>query len=539
MSHTPVSQLIGTLQAVALTITGALPTFLTSALAVQLQDDLDFGPAALGLATSVSFAIGGLCARPMGRIVQTRGARFGFMLGSGFSALALSVVALAPSYAVLVVGLGIGGFGNAAAQPTANLLLTEVVGPGRLGLAMGIKQSYIPIASLLGGIAVPTVAVTFGWRWAVVAGVVTSVSLAGWGTARIGRGHPVPVDLGRPGEVLPRQALLVLAVGGGLAAASATALGVFAVDSGVAAGLSASSAGYLLAVCSAVSLVGRVAFGWLFDRVRGRSLYVTTANLMLGTVAGMLLLAVGHSVELFVVGAVIAYAGWTWPGLYHLAIVRDSQGAVASATGVILAGLSLGAAAGPLTIGLIAEAVSYEAAWLLAAMVGIAGAVTTRYGRRIIRRDRGMPVRPLTVGWRTTVRDRGRLHRQQFGAHPVAVPVGAVNELAVAFEPGELELHRDREVLPTLTARGCPHLLQHLQRIVGVLRSPRLPRLVRNRSPSPGREVRGRDQTTPCVVTRPARHVRDRVQDAALVRLFTVEGAGRDVVLGASVKWPR
>lgn len=391
------AQVIGTLQAVALTITGALPTFLTSALAVQVRDDLHLGPAALGFATSTLFAVSGLSARMMGNAVQARGSRFGYTLAAGLSAVSLSIVALAPTYPVLVLGMAVGGLGNSAAQPTANLLLTQVVGPRRLGLAMGIKQCYIPIASLLGGLAVPTIALVFGWRWALVGGAALSLAIAVWGALTVRQRFAVTPSTGvdKPAE-FPRRGLVMLTVGGGMAAASATALGIFTVSSGVAAGVSPAAAGYLLAVCSALTVVSRVSLGWLADRIRGKSLYVVVANLMLTSVVGYLLLAFGGR-QFFVVGALIAYFGWTWAGLFHLAVVRDSAGSVASSTGIVQTGLALGAAVGPLTLGLLAEGVSYRAAWIFAAAVGLVGVLVTRHGRRIVRLSRGLPVRSYAL----------------------------------------------------------------------------------------------------------------------------------------------
>ncbi|MFC7492998.1 MULTISPECIES: CynX/NimT family MFS transporter [unclassified Nocardioides] len=406
-AHTRGSQATGTLLAVAVTIGGALPTFLTSALAVQLQDDLHFGPGALGLATSISFGVGGATSRPMGRLVQRRGSRFGFHLALALSTLALVVVLVAPSYAILAAGLVIAGLGNAAAQPAANLMITEMVGRHRLGLAMGIKQSYIPIASLLGGLAVPIVAVQYGWRWAIAGAAVFCVLTLLSGRRRTrGVGDDdrpkepafpdvpaAPYDAVRvpPPPLLSRRGLLVLTVGAGLAAGSATALGVFLVDAAVDAGVDAGVAGYLLAVCAACCLVGRVVAGWLADRLTGRSLYVGSVNIMTCTVVGMVLLAFGSG-WVFVAGAILGYLGWAWPGLFHLAVVRDSHGAVAAATGTVQSGFSGGAAFGPVLLGLVVETSSYRVAWLCTAVVGALGIVVIRWARRIIRRDRGLPV---------------------------------------------------------------------------------------------------------------------------------------------------
>ncbi|WP_067437517.1 MFS transporter [Nocardioides jensenii] len=406
--HTRRSQTTGTLLAVAITICGALPTFLTSALAVQLQDDLHFGPGALGLATSVSFGVGGLTSRHMGRVVQHRGSRFGFHFSLTLAAIALMIVLVAPSYPVLVLALFVAGLGNAAAQPTANLMITEVVGRRRLGLAMGFKQSYIPIASLLGGLSVPIVAVNYGWRWAIGGAVVMCVITLAGGRRRTpgprGKLTPVldstestePTEPTEPtgevptGPAMSRRGVLVLTIGGGLAAGSVTALGVFLVDAAVDAGVEPGMAGYLLAFCAACCLVGRVSAGWLADRIQGRSLYIASVNIMLLTVVGMLLLAIGDG-WVFIVGAILGYLGWTWPGLFHLAVIRDSPGAVASATGTVQSGFSGGAAIGPVLLGMLVEATSYEVGWLTAAVISALGIVVVRWARRILRRDRGLP----------------------------------------------------------------------------------------------------------------------------------------------------
>ena len=74
-------------------------------------------------------------------------------------------------------------------------------------------------------------------------------------------------------------------------------------------------------------------------------------------VAGMVLLAFSSG-WLFIVGALLGYLGWTWPGLVHLAVVRDSPGAVAANSGTVQSGFSGGAAIGPLLLGVLVEATS-------------------------------------------------------------------------------------------------------------------------------------------------------------------------------------
>ena len=62
--------------------------------------------------------------------------------------------------------------GNALNQPSANLMLVTHIDAERLGFALATKQSGMPAGALLGGAAVPAIALTVGWQWAYVAGAV-------------------------------------------------------------------------------------------------------------------------------------------------------------------------------------------------------------------------------------------------------------------------------------------------------------------------------------------------------------------------------
>jgi MFS family permease len=386
------------LQAVAVSVLGVLPAFLTGALAVQIRADLDVGLGMFGFAAATLFAVSGTCARPGGRLVQRLGSRKGTALAAALSITSLVAVALAQSPVWLMGALAIGGLGNAVAQPSANLGISELVTDRRLGLAFGIKQSSIPAATLLGGLAVPAIALVFGWRWAVAAAVVLAVLILIWSTA--GRrpaprratpgGGSAPEDKG-----LPRGGLVVLTLGGFVGSAAATSTGVFLVDSAVSAGIAPATAGLLSAACSVLGLGSRVWFGWLADRHPDRSKYLFIAHLMTGGALGYALLAAGRP-ALFVAGSLLAFClGWAWTGLFHFAVIRDNRAAAASVTGFVQTGLSLGAASGPLFFGIVAQAFSYTTAWGAATVLSLLAAATVRIARRMVRRSRGLPVAAL------------------------------------------------------------------------------------------------------------------------------------------------
>jgi MFS family permease len=389
------------LRAVAVSVLGVLPAFLVGALAVQIRADLQVGLGLFGLAAATLFAVSGGLARPAGRLVQRLGSRRGAALAAALATASLTVIALAGSPAALMAGLAVGGLGNAVAQPSANAVVSELVTEQRLGVAFGIKQSSIPAATLLGGLAVPGVALVFGWRWAVacavgLAVVLLLVSLTGRDAGRRRGGAPRSPGAPRaPDRGLPRGGLVVLTVGGFLGSAAATPTGVFLVDSAVAAGTDAGAAGLLFAGCSVLGLVVRIGYGLLVDRHPTRSAYLFIANLLAAGTAGYVLLAAG-TVPASVAGGVLAYgAGWAWTGLFHFAVIRDNRDAAASVTGFVQTGLSLGAASGPLLFGVVAQTWSYSAAWLTAAALSLAGAVTVRVSRRMVRRSRGLPVSRL------------------------------------------------------------------------------------------------------------------------------------------------
>lgn len=375
------------LQAVSVTAAGVLPAFLVGAMAVQIRHDLDIGPAGIGLAAATLFAVAGLSARPLGLVVQRVGAGRGMTISATLAALSLSGVALAPTYAVLVVALVVGGAANAMAQPAANLSISRTVRPGRLGFAFGVKQSAIPAATLLGGLAVPGIALVLGWRWAFALGAVMAVGIAAWAAfAGAGSRMQTASSEGEADRGTPRGGLVVLTIGAGLASAGATSLGVFLVDSAVLVGWTPATAGLLFAGSALLGLLVRIGLGAEMDRHPRRSPYVLIANLLTGGAVGHLLLGLGNG-PLFLVGALLAYgAGWSWPGVLHFAIVRDNRLAAASATGFLQTGLSLGAAVGPLAFGVLTQATSYRAAWLATAAVSLVAAMTMRMGRRIVRR---------------------------------------------------------------------------------------------------------------------------------------------------------
>ncbi len=74
---------------------------------------------------------------------------------------------------------------NGLGQLASNTVLTEWAPEKHRGLLFGAKQASVPLCIMIGGLSVPVVALTLGWRWAFVFGaalvLLALVPLAGLG----------------------------------------------------------------------------------------------------------------------------------------------------------------------------------------------------------------------------------------------------------------------------------------------------------------------------------------------------------------------
>ncbi|RUL91049.1 MFS transporter [Verrucosispora sp. FIM060022] len=370
--------------AVVVTIACVLPVFLVGGLAVQMREDLHFSPAGLGLVVAVYFGVGALASVPSGALVERWGgavvARAGILVSAS---CLLAVAVLARSYPVLLALLAVSGTANALGQLSSNVLLARHVPARRQGLSFGIKQAAIPVSTLLAGAAVPTFALTVGWRWAFVAA-------AGAALATL---PAVPAQPAQPARRSVRGAgrgtfpLVVVGIAATLAAGAAGALGTFVVDAAVDRGLEPALAGLTLTLGSAACVTARVGLGWLADRRSGGHVTIIAGNLVVGAI-GLALLAMAGSAPL-VVGVLLGFAlGWSWPGLMNFAVVQLHPQAPGAATSITQTGVYAGGALGPLTLGPLAAAAGYPTMWLTAAVAMLAAAALMLTATRLLSAQR-------------------------------------------------------------------------------------------------------------------------------------------------------
>ena len=380
--------------AAALSTLGAIPAFLLGAQFVLIQEDLSLDERHLGVAVGIFFAAAAVASLPAGSVADRLGARASTLVAGGLSFTAAVVVAVAArGTAVLLMGIGVAGVANAALQMTANASLARSIPRHRQGLAFGIKQSAVPLAILLGGLAVPAVGLLVGWRWtfgalALCAVVVMALALRGGADRRMS----VPAAPAAS-DGAPRTALVLTAVAATMANGAANSLGAFLPAWTYSLGVSTAASGLLLALCAAVCIAARVLSGAAGDRRAGRNIPWVAGQMSLGAV-GFFLLAQGH-IPLVVLGALIAFGfGWAWPGLLIFAVVRVGRDRPASASSAVQSGGFAGGALGPPLFGWLIVTTSYETGWLVAAVLLLAAAGLLLYCRRLFLQD--LHLRPPT-----------------------------------------------------------------------------------------------------------------------------------------------
>jgi MFS family permease len=356
-----------------------MPGFLTASLAPRIRADFAFGDSSLGLAVALFYLVSASGSIPAGRLVDRVGAARGMWLAAGLAAACcLAVAALARSAASLTALLLVGGAANALGGPSVSALLKGEVSVTRQGLAFGAQQAGAPLGALLAGLALPAVAIPFGWQWAFVAAAVL-VLLAVAYAPRGATPAASPANVRRR----PRGFTSVHALGVAAVLASAAGVGFvsFLVTYAVENGMSEVAAGLLLAGVSLAATVSRIAVGLFADRARREPLRLVS-TMLVASVAGYLLLIAGEPGVIAAAALLAGGLGWAWPGALNLAVVQRSPQAPGWAVGVMMTGLFVGAVTGPLLTGYLAEHDLFEAAWIACAGLALLAAATIVATRR-------------------------------------------------------------------------------------------------------------------------------------------------------------
>jgi MFS family permease len=362
------------------------------ALGPLLTEELELSDAAYGSLFTVYYGVCTIGSLVLGGPTQRIGARWGMALVVLIAAAGLGGVGLAPSVAMIYVGLALSGVASALANPATNLALMSV--PNR-GPAVGIKQSGVQISALLSGVAVTPLALLMGWRDALTIGaavclvVLVPVILTDRGSDRQG----ITRQRARPISSIAGLALFAFLMGCGLASTTAY-LPLYATED---LGLSARTGGYLLGIFGVSAVAGRIAWGMLSQRSARFARPATALSVMAGgaVMAAVLLGGAGAGVPslVFVGVVVMGLTGAAWNGLLMMFVMDSADPATSGrSAGRVQSAFFGGLCISPLLFGLLSDRTgSFAYVWLgtagayVLALVAARTLVTggSRAGRRV------------------------------------------------------------------------------------------------------------------------------------------------------------
>jgi predicted MFS family arabinose efflux permease len=290
----------------------------------------------------------------------------------------LWVVALS----AIVLGLGYGPI-----TPASSHVLARTASPVRLGLTFSIKQTGVPAGAALAGLALPPLALVFGWRAAVAAVIVFAVLVA---LAAEPLRRTLDADRDRRATFSLAQFVAALRL-----VAATPALRTMAAVSFVYAGLQMCVSGFIVAylaeevglslvvagvgltVANVAGVAARIGWGAFADRVlTPRATLALLGGLMSAGAAMTAMFSAAW--PLAAILAVIALLGATaigWNGVYLAEAARVAPaGQAALATGGCLFFTYVGVVCCPLLFGILQRA-SGSYALCFAAAAGAYAAV--------------------------------------------------------------------------------------------------------------------------------------------------------------------
>lgn len=364
-------------------------------LAPVVAQALQVSPALVGLYVSVTYAGAMLATLMGGATVARMGAIRVSQWGLVLCALGLLLCAV-PWLPAMALGAVLIGLGYGPITPASSHLLARTTPPHQMSFVFSIKQTGVPLGSMLAGAVVPTLALWGNWQLSLVVVAVVCL-LCAWlsqslraeldsdrqSDARIRWGSLIePIRL-----VLAHRALRTMAACSfmfSMVQLSLTTYLVTFLHDDLSYGLVA--AGLALSVTQLGGIGGRVVWGYVADRWLGarRMLSLLASMMALGALASAFLTPdTPHSVVIAILlGFGASAIGWN--GVYLAEVARRAPSGMASkATGGTLAFTFLGVVLGPPMFGVVSAVFgTYRAGFVGLMVMACTSGVVLYYSQR-------------------------------------------------------------------------------------------------------------------------------------------------------------
>ena len=351
-------------------------------IAPTLQSDFGLSIGQVGLLLAAPWIGATVTLLPWGLAADRFGERFALALGLGASAVLLVGCAYAPTYHDLLGLLALAGAAGSSVQSASGRAVMQWFGADERGLALGIRQTSIPLGGLIAALTLPAIADAGGTKaaFAYLAVLSAAGALAGAAVIRT----PAEMDSigeGTVVETLRDGRLWRLCFGSGIylyGQVAITGFGVLFLHD--EHGLSEQSAALVFAASQILAAGLRIGVGRWSDLLGSR--IVPLRRVGLAIAAALVVTAALSGASLWLLVPVLAVAGgvtMAWNGLAFTAAAELSgasrSGAAIGFQQTMLSGIGVAAPV------LFAASVS-RASW---AFAFLAGAAFPLAGRALLR----------------------------------------------------------------------------------------------------------------------------------------------------------
>jgi sugar phosphate permease len=359
----------------------AASLFAFAVLSPALADRFDVGLSAIGVAIAASSGGMTLTLLGWGLLTDRVGERAVISVGLSGAALLLAAAAAVDSFWVLVALVTLAGMVGAAVNAATGRAVMSWFPASERGLALGIRQTAVPVGAGLGAVALPALEAwsDLGAAFGALAAACAVAALAALLWLREAPGFPDEAIAEHIGSPLRDRRLWQLAAGSTLLVSVQIALTGFVVlYLHEERGLSPGAAGAVLAAINVAGAVLRIALGRLSDRIGSR--LRPLRSLSLGLAGSMAAASVLTEAPDAVVVAALLLAGALavgWNGLSFTATAelagRERSGA---ALGFQQTALGLGSMVAPLAFAVVVEATTWQVGFAVLSLLPL-GAFAT------------------------------------------------------------------------------------------------------------------------------------------------------------------
>ncbi len=359
--------------------TASMAFFSVAILAPTLRRHFDLSLHEIGIVLA-AFTIGMTpTLLPWGLLADRVGERLVLPIGLGTSAIALAGVGIAAGFTQLVLLLVASGALSASVNAASGRAVMHWFDPTERGLALGIRQTNVPLAGLVAALTLPALAAAagLGWTYVILAAACAAGALAGAMLLRTPPGSQLPTgSRPHPARPLRTTAIWMVSAGSGLLVMGQTATMSFTVlflNEG--RGFSTGAAALVLAASQVVGGTLRILVGLWSDRLGTR--IVPLCRLALAVSASLAVVGVVARSSAWVVVPVLAIAGaigLSWNGLSFVAVAEIAGTAASGAAlGLQQTVLGVGGIIAPITFAALVAGTSWQLAFLLAALLPLGG----------------------------------------------------------------------------------------------------------------------------------------------------------------------